>query len=84
MVSVLAVYSYDPSSNPAKAYIFSVQFVFEKNKNKQKEAEVGTFKNHLIGIRTVGASVPGIPNDHHVRLRQYFKLLVKQISSQVT
>ena len=33
---VLAFYSDDPSSNPADAYSFSVQIVFEKNENKQK------------------------------------------------
>ena len=43
MVSVLAFYSDDPSSNPADAYSFSVQIVFEKNENKQKEAWVGPF-----------------------------------------
>ena len=41
VVSVLAFYSDDPSSNPTEAYSFSVKFVFEKNKNKQKEAGVG-------------------------------------------
>ena len=41
MVSVLAFLSKDPSSNPAKAYSFSVEFVFEKNENKQKEAGIG-------------------------------------------
>ena len=43
MVSVLAFLSKDPSSNPALAYSFSVEFVFEKNENKQKEAADGTF-----------------------------------------
>ena len=43
MVSVLAFYSNDPSSNPAEAYSFSVTFVFEKNENKQKEVGVGPF-----------------------------------------
>ena len=37
MVSELAFYSDDPSSNPADAKSFSVKFVFEKNENKQKE-----------------------------------------------
>ena len=32
MVSVLAFYSYDPSSNPADAYSFSLKFVCEKKK----------------------------------------------------
>ena len=44
MVSVLAVYYNDPSSNPAEAYSFSVKFVLEDNENEQKEAEVGPFK----------------------------------------
>ena len=34
----------DPSSSPADAYRFSVNFVFEKNDNKQKEAGVVLFK----------------------------------------
>ena len=33
VVSVLAFYSDDPSSNPAEVYIYSVQFVFEMNEN---------------------------------------------------
>ena len=37
MVSVLAFYSDNLSSNPAEAYIFSVRFVFEKNENKTKK-----------------------------------------------
>ena len=41
---MLAFYSDDPSSNPADAYSFSVQIVFEKNENVYKEAEVGPFK----------------------------------------
>ena len=36
VVSVLAFYSDDPSSNPAEVYNFSVKIVIEKNKNKQK------------------------------------------------
>ena len=35
VVSVLAFYSDDQSSNPADAYSFYVQIVLEKNKNKQ-------------------------------------------------
>ena len=42
VISVLAFYSNDPSSNPAEAYNFSIKFVFEKNK-KTKEAGVGPF-----------------------------------------
>ena len=40
MVSMLAFYSDDLSSNPAEAYCFFCQTVFEKNENKQKEAGV--------------------------------------------
>ena len=37
VVSVLAFYSDDLSSNPTEAYSFiSVKFVFEKNEHKQK------------------------------------------------
>ena len=36
MVSVLALYSDDPSSNPAEVYSFSVKIVFLKERNKQK------------------------------------------------
>ena len=39
MVSVLAFCSYNPSSNLADTYSFSVKFVFEKNENKQIEVE---------------------------------------------
>ena len=50
VVSVLAYYSDDPCSSPIEAYSFSVKFVFEKNKNKQEEAGVGThfFKKTMI------------------------------------
>ena len=34
---MLAIYSDDPSSNPADAYSFSVKFVLEKNENKPKK-----------------------------------------------
>ena len=44
MVSVLALWSDGLSSYPAEAYSFSVKFVFEKNENKEKEAQVGKFK----------------------------------------
>ena len=36
VVSMLAFYSDNPSSNPAEACIFSVNFVFEKNENPHK------------------------------------------------
>ena len=37
VVSVIAFYSDDPSSNPADITVFSVKFAFEKNKIKQKK-----------------------------------------------
>ena len=40
MVSVLAFYSDDPSSNPADAYSFSVKFVYEKNENKRLKTSI--------------------------------------------
>ena len=44
VVRVLAFDSDDPSSNPAEANsFFSVKFVFDKNKSKQKVAGVGPF-----------------------------------------
>ena len=45
VVSVLAYYSDNPSSDPADVYSFLLKFVFEKNKNKQKEAGVGPLFN---------------------------------------
>ena len=43
VVSVLALYSDDPSSNPAAAYIYFCKICIWKNENKQKEAGVGHF-----------------------------------------
>ena len=40
VVSVPTFYSDDPSLNPAEVYSFFCKSVFEKNKNKQKEALV--------------------------------------------
>ena len=48
VVSMLAFYSDDPSLNLAVVYSFSVKIVFEKNKNKQKEAGVGPFKKNNV------------------------------------
>ena len=49
VVSVLAFYSDDLSSNPTEAYSFiSVKFVFEKNEHKQKESGVGLFFNKFL------------------------------------
>ena len=44
---MLAFYSDNQSSNPTEAYRFSVKFVFEKSKNKQKRGWVGQFKRNL-------------------------------------
>ena len=41
VVSLLAFYSNDPSSNPAKVYSFFCNIVFEKNKINKKEAGFG-------------------------------------------
>ena len=40
LVSVLAFYSDNPSSNPANAYSFFVKFVFEKNENRRRLAHL--------------------------------------------
>ena len=50
VVSMLAFYSDDPSSNPADAYSFSVKFVVEKDKNEQKRG-LGHFKKVLPEFR---------------------------------
>ena len=50
MVSVLALYSEDSSSSPVEAYSFAVKFVFDKNKNKQKEAGDDQFLITNLGI----------------------------------
>ena len=43
VVSVLAFYSDDPSSNPAEVYIFSVKLLLKRMKINKKEAGVGPF-----------------------------------------
>ena len=40
VVSMLAIYSDDMNSNPAKAYSFSVKLLFEKKENILKEAGI--------------------------------------------
>ena len=44
VVSVLAFYSDDPSSNPAEVYNFSVKLLLKRTKINKKEAVVGPFK----------------------------------------
>ena len=41
VVSVLAFYSDDPSSNPAEVYNFSIKLLLKRTKINQKEAGVG-------------------------------------------
>ena len=49
MVSVLAFFSDEPSSNPNEVHNFSVKIDAEKNENKPKEAGIGPFlKNKQI------------------------------------
>ena len=43
VVSVLAFYSDDPSSNPAEVYNFSVKLLLKRMKINKKEAGVGPF-----------------------------------------
>ena len=43
VVSVLAFYSDDPSSNPAEVYNFSVKLLLKRMKINGKEAGVGPF-----------------------------------------
>ena len=45
VVSILAPYSDDPSSNPADIYSFSVKFVFEKDEKNKKRLVLAYFKN---------------------------------------
>ena len=48
VVSIFTFYSNDSSSNPAEAFSFFCNIVFEKHENKQKEAGVGPlFKERL-------------------------------------
>ena len=53
LVIMLAFNSHDPSSNPTEACIFFCSMLFEKSKNKQKEAVVGPIsKDNLKQPRT--------------------------------
>ena len=48
MVSMLALYSDDPSSNPTGIYSFYSVKYFEKNENKQKGAWDEPFKIRIM------------------------------------
>ena len=50
VVSVLAFYSDDPSSNPAEIYNFSVKLLLKRTKINKKEAEVGPFFRRKSGL----------------------------------
>ena len=55
MVSVLAYYSYETSSNPVGCY----NFIYEKMQNKQKEAGVGsTLKEDFVTAISFHALLP--------------------------
>ena len=47
VVSVLAFYSDDPSSNPAEVYNFSVKLLLKRTKINKKEAGVGPFFKNI-------------------------------------
>ena len=47
VVSMLAFYSDDPSSNPAEVYNFSVKLLLKRMKINKKEAGVGHFKKKI-------------------------------------
>ena len=51
MVSVLAFYSDDPSSNPAEVYNFSVKLLLKRTKINKKEAGVGPFKKKNFPLK---------------------------------
>ena len=48
MVSVLAFYSDNPGSNPAKVCIFFVKFVYEKTKLNKKGPGLGPFLKMVL------------------------------------
>ena len=48
MVSVLAFYSDNPSSNPAEVYNFSVKLLLKRTKINKKEAGVGPFFKKIV------------------------------------
>ena len=83
MVSVLTFYSDDPSLNPAKAYSFSVKFLFEKKENKQKEAGVGP----IFKKRTLVIQIVPIRHDLIIRCKasadvgrcSYYKMLIRNV-----
>ena len=47
VVSVLALYSDDPSSNPAEVYIFSVKLNLKRTKINKKRPELAHFQKSI-------------------------------------
>ena len=58
VVSALAFYSDDPSSNPAEAFSFSVKFELEKRVNNQQETGFST--TSVFIIRTFSLHSPEV------------------------
>ena len=60
MVTELAFFTDDPSSNIADAYSFFFRILFKKNENKQKETDVGPFlkKSYTIKEKILVLVVP--------------------------
>ena len=48
MVSVLAFYSDDPSSNPAEVYNFSVKLLLKRTKINKKRPGLAHFKKKVL------------------------------------
>ena len=51
MVTELAFFTDDPSSNIADAYSFFFRILFKKNENKQKETDVGPFLKKVTQLK---------------------------------
>ena len=71
MVSVLAFYSDDLSSDPAEVYYFSVKLnsKIQKNENKQKEAGVGLFLKKTYNRGRLGSVDLSATTILHPRVR---------------
>ena len=64
VVSVLAFYSDDPSSNPAKVYKFSVKLLLKRTKINKKEAGVDPFfKKETFSEECTNGSALGLEQD---------------------
>ena len=72
MVSVLAFYSDDPSSNPDEVYNFSVKFLLKRTKINKKEAGVGPFKKKYW--RVLGGRHSTVDSSAHTILRPLVRI----------